>query len=113
MPAREASALVVLFLNGGPPGLFNSASSFLPKGAFGVAASNVRALGNGLLVDAGTLGTFPASALSHMAAVNFKHGIPRHELARAAIFQTGSRSLLLLAQAMGRPALICCAVVNP
>jgi hypothetical protein len=104
---------MILYLNGGPPGLFNSAKSFLPKGAFGVTTENVRALGNDFLVDAGTFGTLPAPALGHMAAVNFKHGIYRHDLARAALFQTGSHSnLLMLAQAMGTPAPIRCAVIN-
>jgi len=104
---------MIVYLNGGPPGLFNSARSFLPKGTFGVTSANVRQVGNDLLVDAGTFGTLPAFALAHLAAVNFKHGIERHDLARAAIFQTGSRSnLLMLAQAMGTPAPIRCAVVN-
>ena len=104
---------MILYLNGGPPGLFNSAKSFLPQGSFGVTSSNVRVLGNDLLVDAGTWGTFPAPVLEHLAAVNFKHGIERHDLARAALFQTGSRSnLLMLAQAMGTPAPVRCAVVN-
>src|SRR5215475_7509875 len=112
-PPAESPALMIVYLNGGPPGLFNSARSFLPKGTFGVTSANVRQVGNDLLVDAGTFGTLPASALAHLAAVNFKHGIERHDLARAAIFQTGSRSnLLMLAQAMGTPAPIRCAVVN-
>ena len=111
---RESPALVVLYLNGGPPGLFNSASSFLSKGAFGVTAQNVRSIGNGLLVDSASIGNLPAAALGHMAAINFKHGIYRHDLARASLLQTGSRSnLLMLAQAMGTaPAPIRCAVVN-
>src|SRR5262252_8510874 len=42
-------ALVVLWLNGGPAGLFNSAGSFLGRGSFGVAENNVRGLGHGLV----------------------------------------------------------------
>lgn len=111
--AREVPALVVLYLNGGPAGLFNSASSFVPKGTFGVTTDNVRSLGNGLLVDAGTFGSLPDTALRHMASVNFKHGIQRHELARAALLQTGNHSnLLLLARAMGGETPVRCAVVN-
>lgn len=110
---REAPALVVLYLNGGPAGLFNSAGAFVPKGTFGVSADNVRSLGNGLLVDAGSFGSLPDTALRNMASVNFKHGIQRHELARAALLQTGNHSnLLLLAQAMGGEAPVRCAVVN-
>ena len=45
--------------------------------------------------------------------MSFRHGIEHHELARAALLQTGARSdLLMLAQAIGRPAPIRCAVVN-
>ena len=40
----ERPTLVVLWLNGGPAGLFNSADSFLRSGAFGVRSDNVRAL---------------------------------------------------------------------
>jgi hypothetical protein len=112
-PLHESSALVILYLNGGPSGLFNSANSFLPRGSFGVTGDNVRAVGNGLFVDDGTLGSLPPTALAHMASINFKHGIQRHELARGALLQTGSRSnLLLLAQAMSGPAASRCAVVN-
>jgi hypothetical protein len=110
---QETSALVILYLNGGPAGLFNSADSFLRKGSFGVTGDNVRAVGNGLFVDASTLGSLPPAALEHMASVNFKHGIQRHELARGALLQTGSRSnLLLLAQAMSGAPTNRCAVVN-
>ncbi|HKE15382.1 MAG TPA: hypothetical protein VKB80_10975 [Kofleriaceae bacterium] len=112
-PARETPALVVVYLNGGPAGLFNSAGSFLARGDFGVKRDNVRVLGGGLVVDAGSLGSLPASALGHMAAINFAHGLDRHDLARAALLQTGDRSnLLLLAQSFIDPAPVRCAVVN-
>ena len=111
--AQETPALAILYLNGGPAGLFNSADSFVEKRSFGVTRDNVRPLGNGLVVDAATLGTLPAAALGHMASINFRHGLYRHELSRAALLQTGSRSnLLLLAGAMTSPAPIRCAVVN-
>jgi len=86
----------VLWLNGGPAGLFNSAGSFLPAGAFGVATNNVRHLGNGLLVDAASFGALPSPALRHMASVNFRHDIRRpHEQARAAVLEKAGRSQLL------------------
>jgi hypothetical protein len=112
--ADEESTLVVLWLNGGPAGLFNSADSFLRSGAFGVTESNVRDLGNGLRVDAASLGALPAAAQAHMASINFRHGIVRpHEHARAAVLETGSRSQLLrLAAAMPGYAAVRCAVVN-
>jgi hypothetical protein len=112
-PSREISALAIVYLNGGPSGLFNSAGSFLRSGAFGVTHDNIRNLGNGLMIDAATFGALPAPALAHMASINFKHGYDRHDFARAALLQTGSRSnLLLLAQAFPDPAPIRCAVVN-
>jgi hypothetical protein len=112
-PARESSALAIVYLNGGPAGLFNSAGSFLRSGAFGVTHDSVKDLGNGLLVDAATFGALPAGALAHMASINFRHGYVRHDFARAAVLQSGSRSnLLLLAQALPDPAPIRCAVVN-
>ena len=62
-PAADRPTLVVWWLNGGPAGLFNSAGSFLASGAFGVKADNVRDLGNGLYVDAGSLGALPLSLI--------------------------------------------------
>ncbi len=103
----------MLWLNGGPAGLFNSADSFLRSGAFGVTAGNTSFLGNGLYVDSGSLGALPLEARRHMASINFRHDIVRpHEHARAAVLQSGSRSRLLRAAAAmpGHP--VRCAVVN-
>jgi len=108
----ERPTLVVWWLNGGPAGLFNSADAFLANGAFGVTPDNVRALGNGLYVDAGSLGALPAMALAHMASVHFRHGLYSHNDSRAAVLQSGSRSQLLrMAVAMPRVATRC-AIVN-
>lgn len=108
----ERPALIVLWLNGGPAGLFNSANAFLASGAFGVSADNVRALGNGLYVDAGSLGALPTAALHHMASVHFRHGLYSHNDSRAAVLQSGARSQLLrMAAALPRSA-IPCAIVN-
>jgi hypothetical protein len=64
------------------------------------------------MVDAGSFGALPTVALQHMASINFKHGYERHDLARAALLQSGSRSnLLMLAQGLD-PAPIRCAIVN-
>jgi hypothetical protein len=110
---KERPTLVIFWLNGGPAGLFNSANSFLRSGAFGVTESNVRDLGNGLLVDAGSFGSLPLLARSHMASINFRHGILRpHDHARAAVLETGSRSQLLRLAAVMPEAPIRCAVVN-
>jgi hypothetical protein len=111
--AKELPTLIVFWLNGGPAGLFNSADSFLRNGAFGVTENNVRNLGNGLFVDAGSLGALPLPARAHMASINFRHGITRpHEQARAAVLQEGSRSQLLRLAAAIPGARIRCAVVN-
>jgi hypothetical protein len=114
---RKAGApptLVVLWLNGGPAGLFNSARSFLASNAFGVTADNVRDLGNDLYVDAGSLGALPPIALAHMAAINFSHGIVRpHDHARAAVLEdAGHSQLLRMAAAMPATATTRCAIVN-
>jgi hypothetical protein len=110
---EERPTLVVFWLNGGPAGLFNSADSFLPTGAFGVTTNNVRALGNGLYVDRGSLGALPPAAATHMASINFRHDVIRpHEKARAAVLESGSRSQLLRVAALMPDGPLRCAVVN-
>jgi len=113
LSSEARPALVVLWLNGGPAGLFNSAGSFLRSGAFGVTAGNVRDLGGDLLVDRDSLGALPEPARAHMASVNFRHGVIRpHEQARAAVLEDAGRSRLLRMAAAfpadGRR----CAIVN-
>lgn len=110
--ASERPTLVVFWLNGGPAGLFNSADAFLANGAFGVTADNIRSLGNGLYVDAGSLGSLPAVALQHMASVHFRHGLYSHNDSRAAVLQAGPRSQLLRLAAAMPPAAVRCAIVN-
>ncbi|HEV2680093.1 MAG TPA: hypothetical protein VGV14_06310 [Rhodanobacter sp.] len=109
---REQPTLVVLWLNGGPAGLFNSADSFLSSGAYGVTADNVRVLANGLCVDAGSLGALPESALTHMASIGFRHGRYPHAEARAAMLEKNSRSLLLQMAAAMPGGAARCAIVN-
>ena len=112
-PTDERPALVVFWLNGGPAGLFNSARSFLANGAFGVTAENVRDLGNGLFVDAGSLGALPPAARAHMASINFRHDVVRpHEKARAAVLESGPRSRLLRLAAALPKGPYRCAIVN-
>ena len=109
---RERPALVVLWLNGGPAGLFNSADTFLANGAFGVTSGNVRALGHGLHVDAASFGALPALALAHMAAIPFRHGLYSHNDARVAMLQSGARSQLLRMAAALPAGPLPCAIVN-
>lgn len=54
-----------------------SADSFINR-AFGVTGDNVRDLGNGLVVDKGTIGTLPDFALKHMATIGNRHGTSDH-----------------------------------
>jgi hypothetical protein len=110
----DRPTLVVFWLNGGPAGLFNSADSFLRSGSFGVSERNVRNLGNGLFVDAGSFGALPVAARAHMASINFRHGIVRpHDHARAAVLENGKRNQLLrMAAAMPTSAPNRCALVN-
>ena len=106
--------LVVLWLNGGPAGLFNSANSFLRSGAFGLTERNISDLGNGLYVDAGSFGALPSGARAHMASINFQHGIVRpHDLARSAVLENAKRSQLLrMAAAMPTRESNRCVIVN-
>src|SRR5947209_8471873 len=67
--STEKSAVVLVFLDGGYNALFSSADSFLGAATFGVAPGNVRALGNGLAVDATTYGTLDQQVLDHTAAI--------------------------------------------
>jgi hypothetical protein len=109
----ETPTLAVFWLNGGPAGLFNSANSFLENGAFGVTSGNVRDLGNGLFVDADSLGALPPAARSNMASINFRHDVVRpHERARAAVLEAGPRSRLLRLAAAMPDSAVRCAVVN-
>ena len=111
---EERPTLVIFWLNGGPAGLFNSANSFLRSGAFGVTERNIRDLGNGLFVDADSFGALPLVARTHMASINFQHGIVRpHDHARAVVLENEKRSQLLrMAAAMPPGAPNRCALVN-
>ena len=109
----EKSAVVLLFLNGGYNAVFGSADSFSSAGKFGAAGGNVVALGNGLVVDAPTLGTLPTVARANLATIGINHGLSSHDPARIADWSNGSRSYaLMLANAMGGSAAIKCAVMG-
>lgn len=109
----EESAVLLVFLQGGYNALFGSADSFLGAGSFGVSSSNVRSLGNGLVIDAPTYGTLPTPALSRMASIGVNHGISSHGAAQMANWMMGTRSYpIALAASMGGDAPIRCAVVG-
>jgi hypothetical protein len=106
-PVAEKPALLVVFLSGGYNALFSSPQSFTANGTFGVTASNQRDLGNGLVVDAATLGSLPEIALSHMATVGVRHELAEHGAAQQALFSAGTRGAChRLAAAMGGAASI-------
>ncbi len=112
--AGEKPALLAIFLNGGYNAVFCSADSFRAAGTFGVTGDNImRSLGNGLVVDAPTFGTFSPYVLGHMSTIGIRHGITSHGAAQQADWTTGTRSYpLMLAAAMGGDASIKCAVVG-
>lgn len=105
--AAEKPALFIIYLNGGYNSVFGSADSYAGAGTFGVTAGNQRALANGLVIDAPTLGTLPQYGLDHMATVGIRHGITAHGAAQTANFSDGTRSYgLRLAALMGGDAAI-------
>lgn len=96
------SAVVSIFFEGGFNALFASADSFAAAGTFGVTSTNARSVGNGLVVDASTIGTLGDFALGHMAAIGNRHGATDHPGAQRNNFSDGTRSYVLqLAAAMG------------
>ncbi|MDB4992763.1 MAG: hypothetical protein JWM74_195 [Myxococcaceae bacterium] len=105
MAAGEPSHLVHIVFPGGYNALFGGcADKYLGNGAFGVAQANVKALGGGVFTDAGTIGTLPAFALSHFAAVGMRHGVTSHldrGAERAILFDGTNSYLTQLATAMG------------
>lgn len=101
-PSTATSAVVSIYLEGGFNALFTSADSFVGSGAFGVSSSNVREVGNGLVVDARSIGTLGDWALGHMAAIGNNHGISAHPAAQTSNFGDGSQSYAVqLAAAIG------------
>ena len=108
---EEQPALVVLWLNGGPAGLFNSAGPS-PKRRVRRHAEQRPRPGGGLFV--GRVARRPCrSRRAHMASVNFRHGVIRpHEAARAAVLEEGGRSRLLRLAAVLPAVSRRCAVVN-
>ncbi|MBX3226089.1 MAG: DUF1501 domain-containing protein [Labilithrix sp.] len=100
--ATAKSAVVSIFFEGGFNAIFSSADSFAAKGSFGVTASNVKDVGNGLVVDASTIGTLGDWALGHMAAIGNRHGATDHLSAVRNNFTDGAQSYAVqLAAAMG------------
>ncbi len=103
-PAQKAAVLSI-FLEGGFNALFSSADSFLAGSKFGVTATNIKDLGNGLRVDGSTFGTLDAWSLGHMAAIGNRHGAIDHISAQKNNFLGDNGSFVnRLAAAIAGPA---------
>lgn len=98
----EKGALLIIYTSGGYNSLFASADSFVPAGTYGCTASNVRDLGNGLVVDRGSLGSLPDIATQHMASIGVNHGQTAHDGGQAEGWSSGNRNYAIqLANEMG------------
>jgi len=74
----EKSAVVVIFFSGSYNAIFSAADAYVPNGQFQCTASNVVDVGNGVVVDAATMGQLPAGALAKMCTVGVAHGYSDH-----------------------------------
>ena len=69
--AGETSHLVFIYLPGGFNGaLGGAANAFVTGNKFGLTATNVMAVGNGVSTDKATFGTLPAFALQHLSLIH-------------------------------------------
>lgn len=77
--AGETSHLVFIYLPGGFNGaLGGAANAFVTGNKFGLTATNVSIVGNGVSTDKATFGTLPAFALQHFFALGTRHGVSSH-----------------------------------
>ncbi|HVH41150.1 MAG TPA: hypothetical protein VM925_02370 [Labilithrix sp.] len=76
--ATEPSHFVHILFNGGLNQLFAGwAGEYVSSGAFQVTGGNIREIGDGVVTDKDTFGTFPDIALQHWAGIGFMRG-PDH-----------------------------------
>src|SRR5881275_3461 len=78
--ATRPSAVLLIHLLGGYNQIFSDAAPFITYNHFGVTASNVTNLGNGLMVDS-LMGTLPTEATTKMAAIGVYHKYSGHDSA--------------------------------
>ena len=108
----EKAAVVVIHLLGGYNSFFCSADSFLNR-SFSVNDGNVMPIGNGLVVDRGSLGALPDFARTHMATIGNRHGSTDHGDAIRRVWSDGARSYAMrLAAEIGGDAPIKCVQVG-
>jgi len=99
---KKKAAVVSIFFEGGFNALFGSADSFQGNNAFGVTSTNIRDVGNGLFVDASSIGMLGDYALKHIAAIGNRHGATDHVSAQQNNFTDGAMSYpTALANAIG------------
>ncbi|MBL8922473.1 MAG: hypothetical protein JNJ54_26720 [Myxococcaceae bacterium] len=98
----EKPTIVLVYLDGGYNAFFSAADCYVPKGLYGCGAGNVRDVGNGVVVDASTMGTLPDPVLQKMATVGVAHRTSGHDFAlQYAWFDQGRSVPLMLADALG------------
>lgn len=106
---REKPAIVLIYLVGGYNAFFSAADGYVPKGLYQCSSSNVRDLGNGVVVDKATVGSLPDSVLGKMATVGVLHRASGHDFARRYAWYDGPASVpLKLADALGGSAAFRC-----
>ncbi len=77
--AGEPSHLVFIYLPGGfNAALGGAAQAFVTGNKFGLTATNVLNVGNGVSTDRATFGTLPAFAQQHWFALGCRHGVSSH-----------------------------------
>lgn len=114
--SSDKPAIVLIWLAGGYNCIFSSADSCVPEGPWAVTASNVRDVGNGLVVDAATMGTLPEDVLAHMTTVGVQHGSSDHINGTNIWFNetgAGVSYPLRLANALGGTAAFRCVAFGP
>lgn len=100
--AAEKPAVVLIFFEGGYNAIWSAADAYVPGNFYGCTASNTRDLGNGLVVDAGALGSLPDALLGKMCTVGINHGASGHDFAREFAWYDGRHSMpLMMADALG------------
>ena len=106
--ATEPSHFVHIFFHGGLNAIFAGCAGQL-MGKFDATGTNTVAVGNGVVTDKATFGTFPKFALDHWAGIGLRHGDANHTVpenrnggGEMAVIRNGNNNYLTqLAAAMG------------
>lgn len=108
----EKPALLVVYLRGGYNALFSAAGGL--KGNFGVDDGNIVDVGNGLVIDGATYGTFDDSIKTKMATIGVNHGLTDHDDSQMQKWwgSADKSYVLQLADALGGDAAIKAAIVG-